>query len=101
LLIPDCGTAIDQYTDMGIPFEELTDEIIETLTAEDLFMPEYPSPNTTAGNFNTGKVVNPAVAASFVRRGRAKGNGVCIYTGTGIESVEAQIPAIKAIGAAK
>jgi hypothetical protein len=66
LLIPDCGTAIDAYTDNG--------------------------------NFNSGTVVNPGIAADFARRGRARGNGVCIYTGTGIKSVKEQAPAIRAIG---
>lgn len=85
LLIPDCGTAIDAYTDAN-----------DEPAVLDLYLD---GPLYTGGNFNTGTIINPNTAADFVRRGRAKGNGVCIYTGTGIKSVEDQIPAIKAIGA--
>jgi hypothetical protein len=69
LLITDCGTAIDAYTD--------------------------------GGNFNSGHTINPGQSSDYARRGRAKGNGVCIYTGTGIKSIEAQFPAIEAIGAVR
>lgn len=80
LLIPDCGTAIDAYTDGG---NFLTGSMLGTVQTA------------------MGIAVNSGAGADYARRGRAKGNGVCIYTGTGIKSIEAQIPAIKTIGAVR